>query len=162
MRNRRINQKGVTLVEVLISLVILLIVFMGLIQASLVSINSNLRNEMRDEAVRLASEYMSMARLANINNIAGVPGGVPAAVICPGVYTAPVASGLSVPTLNRGIRNTNQPYTVTTTGCYTDSGYGIAEAIITVTYIYPEQPSTDLADPVKRQTVSMNTRVRRQ
>jgi len=56
------NNRGVTLVEVMISLVILLIVFAGLIQASLLAISTNLRNEVRDEAVRIASEYMTQTR----------------------------------------------------------------------------------------------------
>jgi prepilin-type N-terminal cleavage/methylation domain-containing protein len=52
------NKKGVTLVEVLISLVILLVVFMGLLQASLLSVETNVTNVLRDEAVRLASDTM--------------------------------------------------------------------------------------------------------
>lgn len=59
-----LGKKGVTLVEVMISLVILLIVFMGLIQASIVSIGVNSRNELRDEAVRMTSDQMSMLRAA--------------------------------------------------------------------------------------------------
>ncbi len=65
MRTALPNNRGVTLVEVMISLVILLIVFMGLIQASILTINHNVRNEMRDEAVRVAAEYMSRTR-ANV------------------------------------------------------------------------------------------------
>lgn len=61
MRNK-MNNKGVTLVEVMIALVVLLIVFMGLIQASIVTIDSNVRNVMRDEAVRIASEYMAVTK----------------------------------------------------------------------------------------------------
>ncbi|MFI5294082.1 MAG: prepilin-type N-terminal cleavage/methylation domain-containing protein [Thermodesulfovibrionales bacterium] len=156
MQNRGLNQKGVTLVEVLISLVILLIVFMGLIQASILSINHNLRNAMRDEAVRIASEYMSMARsTANIDKIAGAQSAVN---LCPAVFTA--AAPLST-TINRGIRNINQQFIVTTTGCYTDATYSIAEATVTVNYIYPEQPTADLLDPNKRQTTSANSRVKR-
>jgi prepilin-type N-terminal cleavage/methylation domain-containing protein len=62
--SNRINKKGVSLVEVMISLVILLIVSMGLLQASLLSIDSNVRNELRDEAVRIASESMAEKRSA--------------------------------------------------------------------------------------------------
>ena len=61
-KNKNRNNRGVTLVEVMISLVIMLVVFMGLIQASLLSIDNNLRNEMRDEGVRLGSEYMTRSR----------------------------------------------------------------------------------------------------
>jgi prepilin-type N-terminal cleavage/methylation domain-containing protein len=69
------NSRGVTLIEVMISLVILLIVFMGLIQASLLSINHNVRNEMRDEAVRVAAEYMSRTRSDVFSNLAALPPG---------------------------------------------------------------------------------------
>ena len=56
------HNKGVTLVEVMISLVILLIVFMGLIQASLLSMQSNMKNVLRDEAVRITSDRMARLR----------------------------------------------------------------------------------------------------
>ncbi len=59
------NNRGVTLVEVMISMVILMVVFMGLIQASLLSINHNMRNAIRDEAVRVAAESMSRLRSFN-------------------------------------------------------------------------------------------------
>ena len=59
------QRAGFTLVEVMISLVILLIVFMGLIQASLLSINHNVRNEVRDEAVRVGAKSMAMMRSFN-------------------------------------------------------------------------------------------------
>ncbi len=65
MSNRAGNKEGVTLVEVMISMVILLLVFVGLIQASLLVIDINLRNEVRDEAVRIASEYMTRTRATN-------------------------------------------------------------------------------------------------
>ncbi len=60
-----VNNEGVTLVEVMISMVILLIVFMGLIQASLLTINHNLRNEARDEAVRVGAASMALLRSFN-------------------------------------------------------------------------------------------------
>jgi len=59
------NRKGVTLVEVLIAMTILLIVFMGLIQASILAIGVNMRNEIRDEVVSVASE--ELMRLRNLS-----------------------------------------------------------------------------------------------
>ena len=64
------SAKGVTLVEVLISLVVLLIVFMGLLQASLLSVEHNLRNELRDEAVRVASDRLNSLFSAGFDNAA--------------------------------------------------------------------------------------------
>ncbi len=62
MSNKLMEENGVTLVEVLISMVILLLVFTGLIQASLLAIGTNARNLARDEAVRVAAEYMTETR----------------------------------------------------------------------------------------------------
>ncbi len=67
------SSRGVTLVEVMIALVILLIVFMGLMQASLLSINSNMRNSIRDEATRIASEELTNARSLAFANILSAP-----------------------------------------------------------------------------------------
>lgn len=61
-QNNKHSSRGVSLVEVMIALVVLLVVFMGLIQASLLSIEYNVRNEIRDEAVRVASEAMAQSR----------------------------------------------------------------------------------------------------
>jgi len=58
MRRLR-NTGGVTLVEVMVALVILLLVFMGLMQSALLSIDHNLRNNLRDEAVAIADQRMN-------------------------------------------------------------------------------------------------------
>lgn len=69
MKNR-MDSRGVTLVEVTISLLVLLIVFAGLMQASLLAIDTNLRNEVRDEAVRIAAGYMNLERSAAWSGLA--------------------------------------------------------------------------------------------
>jgi prepilin-type N-terminal cleavage/methylation domain-containing protein len=63
------NKKGVSLVEVMIALVILLLVFMGLLQAALLGIDSNMRNILRDEAVKIVSEKMEEARSMPFDNV---------------------------------------------------------------------------------------------
>lgn len=62
MTDRSQNSKGFTLVEAMIAMVILVIVFMGLIQAALLTIDYNMRNELRDEGSRVASEAMARIR----------------------------------------------------------------------------------------------------
>ncbi len=57
-----VTQDGVSLVEVMIALVVLLLVFMGLLQAALLGIDSNMRNIIRDEAVTVAAMRMEEAR----------------------------------------------------------------------------------------------------
>ena len=96
------TKKGFTLVEVMIALVVLLIVFMGLIQASLVSIDQNVRNEVRDEAVRIAAEYMTRTR---------------ATAFSPGNATAPdpppiLDTYIAFDVINRNFRNMFVTYTV--------------------------------------------------
>lgn len=65
-QNKTINninaEKGVTLVEVMIALVVALIVFLALMQTALVGIDANIRNILRDEALGVAAEKMDQAR----------------------------------------------------------------------------------------------------
>jgi Tfp pilus assembly protein PilV len=56
------DKTGLTLVEVLIALVIVLGVSLALMQTALISIDSNTRNILRDEAVRIAETRMNEAR----------------------------------------------------------------------------------------------------
>ena len=126
MQNRRLNQKGVTLVEVLISLVITLVVFMGLIQASLLSIDSNLRNELRDAGVRIGSEYMARSRSDNWNTL---------------VSDTP-------PPVTRTFRNRTQQFDLTRTVTVTDSNN--KQIDITVSYMYRGETSTFRLNSVVR------------
>jgi len=57
-----LNKTGLALVEVMIALLIMLVVFFALMQTALVGIDSNMRNTLRDEAVRIAEERMNEAR----------------------------------------------------------------------------------------------------
>lgn len=56
------NNNGVSLVEVLIALVVALIVFLAVMQTALVSIDANIRNILRDEAVGVATDKMDEER----------------------------------------------------------------------------------------------------
>ena len=56
------DKKGLTLVEVMIALVVLLIVSLALMQTALVSIDANMTNILRDEAVSIAEMRMNQAR----------------------------------------------------------------------------------------------------
>lgn len=142
-----LNKKGVTLVEVMISLVILLFVFMGLIQASLVSINSNLRNEIRDGAASLAAEYMARAKATPIDTLAG-------AIICTVPPAAPALNRITA-NITRQVRSATQPYTVWTDSCFTDAANrNNAMVTVTVTYTNPD-------DLVNVQTQTINSMVKR-
>ena len=68
---------GLSLVEVMIALVIVLLVFLALMQTALVSIESNTVNILRDEAVSIAEMRMNEARnipfASLISDAASVP-----------------------------------------------------------------------------------------
>ncbi len=53
------SDEGFTLVEVLVAMVITLVALMGLLQSVQIVNETNLRNQMRDEAVRLGGKQMN-------------------------------------------------------------------------------------------------------
>ena len=57
-----LNNKGMGLIEVLIALTVFLLVSLALMQTTLVSIDANMGNVMRDEATRIAEERLSELR----------------------------------------------------------------------------------------------------
>jgi prepilin-type N-terminal cleavage/methylation domain-containing protein len=57
-----LNEKGMSLVEVMVALVVLLFVSLALMQTALVSIDANMRNSIRDEAVSVAQTRLTEAR----------------------------------------------------------------------------------------------------
>lgn len=56
------DRNGFSLVEVMIALVVVLLVSLAMMQTALVSIDSNMLNALRDEAVSLAEERMNADR----------------------------------------------------------------------------------------------------
>lgn len=53
------NKKGVTLIEMMISLLIIMIVFLALMQTTVIGLSTNLQNSLRDEAVGIAEMRMN-------------------------------------------------------------------------------------------------------
>ena len=90
------NKRGVTLVEVMIALVILLLVFLALMQTALVSIDANMKNVLRDEAVSIAEQRINEARSNSFNALSfntlvvSDAGALPAGVDCPGTFAVGV------------------------------------------------------------------------
>lgn len=69
-----LNNRGVTLIEVMLALVVLLLVFVGLVQTALLSIDNNLRNIYRDEAVAIATERMSELKTMSFDALTALAG----------------------------------------------------------------------------------------
>jgi type IV pilus assembly protein PilV len=72
-----LNNKGVTLIEMMISLVITLIASLALMQTTLIGMNANLQNEIRDQAVYIAEKRMNELRGSAFSDLtATAPEGV--------------------------------------------------------------------------------------
>jgi type IV pilus assembly protein PilV len=90
-----VDKKGVTLVEVLVAMVVLLFVSLAMMQTAMVSIDSNMINVLRTEAISIAEMRMNEARNTSFGSLTA------------GSITNPVT---------RNLRNiTNFPYNVTRT-----------------------------------------------
>jgi len=63
------DNRGLTLVEVTIALVVLLLVMLALMQTALVSIDSNMLNVLRDNAVNIAEERMKEVRSTSFDSV---------------------------------------------------------------------------------------------
>lgn len=63
------DKKGFTMIEVLVAMVILVVGMLGLLQAVNLAIETNVKNIMRDEAVFVAEEQMSRAKIPTFANI---------------------------------------------------------------------------------------------
>ena len=84
--NAKLNNKGVTLVEVMIALVILLLVFLALMQTALVSIDANMKNVLRDEAVSIAEQRLNTARSLPFDSLVNDAAALPTPNDCPGTF----------------------------------------------------------------------------
>ena len=64
------NDKGFTLIEVLVATVILTISMLGVLEAVVMSIQQNLNNLSRDESVRIAEQRMNELRNSSFASLA--------------------------------------------------------------------------------------------
>ncbi len=70
------NARGMTLIEVMIALVLLLITSLAMMKTSLLSIQTNIINSLRDEAVGLAEAKMSELRSLPFDSLTATGGEV--------------------------------------------------------------------------------------
>lgn len=90
------DSAGFTLVELMISLVLLLFISLALMQTALVSIDSNTRNMLRDEGTQIAQQKLDQMRNVTYSDLKNIYNGT---------------SG----TVTRKLRSINQSYSVTNT-----------------------------------------------
>jgi hypothetical protein len=66
------NEKGVSLVEVMIALTVFLLVFMALLQSALLSVDYNMHNILRDEAIKIAAMRVEDTRSLLFDDVTDV------------------------------------------------------------------------------------------
>jgi prepilin-type N-terminal cleavage/methylation domain-containing protein len=66
------NDKGYSLIEVLIALFLAALVFAGLLKSSLLVMNTNLENLLRDEATSVADQQMTQVKNTPFNTLPSV------------------------------------------------------------------------------------------
>lgn len=101
-----LNKRGSSLIELLIAMTILAIVAAALMKSSILVLQKNVQNEIRDEAVRIAEQRM--------NEIRSGPGGwpVPTSVVTDYDGINLMAGNIALPAVSRIIRNGQVAYTV--------------------------------------------------
>lgn len=67
------DKRGMTLIEVVIALGLLTVVALALVQSSLVAMNANVVNEIRDEAVGVADEELDLVRNTPYASLSSLP-----------------------------------------------------------------------------------------
>jgi prepilin-type N-terminal cleavage/methylation domain-containing protein len=91
MKNRPLKYvrgtEGLTLVEVMVALSIFLIVIMGLFQTAILSIDNNMKNVLRDEAVTIAAMRMEELRSRPFAALVSDTSAMPSGVDCPSTFT---------------------------------------------------------------------------
>ena len=96
----RLNNKGMSLLEVMIATVFLMIVSLALVQTSLLGFQENLRNSLREEAIRIADQ-----RIGDLRGRAFTE-----------TFTDPLLNaGVTTATVTRKLRSFQKDFTVTTT-----------------------------------------------
>lgn len=119
------NKRGSSLVELIIAMTILLVVGAALMKSSIIVLQKNVQNEMRDEAVRVAEQRM--------NEIRSGPGGFDN----PNGGIDLVAGIATLPAINRIIRNVPVAYTPTKNVVSLDTN--TKQVTVTVTWLFRGQ-----------------------
>lgn len=91
------DERGLTLVEVLVALAIVFIVFLGLTDSGLVALEYNIQNGLREEGVQVADDVIAASRNLPFLTLSGMLGTDP------------------TQTVTRQVRNLSWPYQYTRT-----------------------------------------------
>ena len=125
-----LNNRGMSLIELIISMMILMVVAIALVQSSLLAMNTNVMNEMRNEAVSVAEQQINLVR------------------------NTPFASLSTIPTPTTVSRNIRAIMTVPFTASLAQSAINVnsIQVTVTVSWTYRNRPfSTSMSTVVRNQ-----------
>jgi len=115
----KLNNKGMSLLEVMIATVFLMVVSLALLQTSLLGFQENLRNSLRDEAVRIADQRIGDLRARTYTK----------------AFTDPMLnSGVNTTTMTRKLRSFQKDFSITTT--ITDLSSDNKQITVVVSWTY--------------------------
>ena len=123
-----LNNRGFTLVEVMISMLVLLIGMLGSLVGVMAAADHNLANALRDEAVKIAQEQLENARTAQYALV--VNGNIP---------------------VQRQVRKTLYPFQVTTNVTSGGPSNSLKLVTVTVQWTFKNQTRSHLAETIVRQ-----------
>jgi type IV pilus assembly protein PilV len=96
----KLDNKGMSFLEVMIATVFLMVVSLALVQTSLLGFQENLRNSLREEAVRIADQRIGDLRTKAFTETLTDPS---------------LNAGVTASTVTRNLRSFQKDYSVTTT-----------------------------------------------
>ncbi len=127
----KLNNKGMTLIEMLIALMLLLITSLAMMQTSLLAIQTNLVNSLRDEAVSIAELRMNELRNLQFDDL------TPTAPT--GAAEAPITRNMRAASFSFGLRRT-----------VADINLDTKQVTVTVNWSYKNVPYTHSITTVLR------------
>jgi len=140
----RLNNKGMSLIEMFIALVIILITSLAMMSTALLGIQTNMANSLRDEAVGVAE-----AKMNELRNLQFTADGIHASLAATG------AGGTAEPSVARMIRASSFTFSVRKTIVDVGTAGDLKQVTIAVTWTFKGQNYThSITSILKRQEVA--------
>ena len=125
------TEKGFSLVEVMVALLVSLVTFLAVLETATLAIHTNLRNALRDEAVNVADISMNEARDVTFN-----------------ATTDDLLAGTVNSTVTRNFRGADRDYAIRRT--VTNVNADNKQVNVTVTWAWKGQTHTHVIQTLRR------------
>ncbi len=143
IRHAFINKQGFTLVEILIAMVIILIAMLGMYKVTVLSIDGNVRNVIRNEGVKITEEVMNRLRA------------IPFDELTEGTWTDMTNLGYTASTVTRTFRNMTVSYAISITVNAPSSEFKVIEVVVGWDYKGENPPLPETNKEFQQKMVSI-------